>query len=140
MTDPTPGEDFTSPQTGKVWRWRNNTQEWRNADEMIYPTKDGIGYEFWTEKNGYESFSIHPTFAAAEAAALGLDREPETVATAPAKPACERCAWWDGEAGGGEGQCLRRAPIAASAADGYGAVWPITDAGSWCGEFKESAA
>lgn len=62
---------------------------------------------------------------------------------------CRRCLWWDNqhvsvqaighfEFKPAPGFCRRRRPSAYMYEQNYLAIWPITDADEFCGEFKET--
>lgn len=50
---------------------------------------------------------------------------------------CDACRYWqetDGKAEPAVGECRRYAP---PPGDGLTAMWPMTDADDWCGEYAE---
>jgi len=49
---------------------------------------------------------------------------------------CDNCEWWDRNEERNGGYCQRFPPQCHPDDDG---MWPWTDVGDWCGEFKEKA-
>ena len=60
--------------------------------------------------------------------------------------ACETCKFWEEDRGKfGFGVCRKNAPTPVTrilkrdvSDDDFLAMWPVTDCGDWCGEYKEN--